>query len=101
MNEVYIKKDDGQIKSIEISGHANFADYGEDVVCSAISAVVFGSLNSLIEFGLSENNIQIDEAFIRIESNMEYDINLICKNMIIQLRTIQDNYPEYIKIKSN
>ena len=101
MNEVYVKKDDGQIRFIEISGHADFANYGEDVVCSAISAVVFGSLNSLVEFGLNEKNIQIDEAFIRIESNMEYDINLICKNMIIQLETIQGSYPEYIKIKSN
>ena len=56
MVTVEIKKNHlGNIKGYKVSGHADYADYGEDIVCSAISVLAFTSLNSLIEV------CQIDE----------------------------------------
>ena len=36
-----------EFKSIEVKGHANAAPYGQDIVCSGVSAVVFGGLANI------------------------------------------------------
>ena len=37
------------ITSLEISGHAGFAESGNDLVCAAVSGITFGLLNALDE----------------------------------------------------
>jgi uncharacterized protein YsxB (DUF464 family) len=34
------RSSDGAITGFKVSGHAGFAEYGEDIVCSAVSAIV-------------------------------------------------------------
>ena len=45
---------------IEISGHANFDDYGKDIVCASVSSIVITTINACIE---------IDEDSIYYEDN--------------------------------
>lgn len=41
-------KADESITSFQMTGHAEFAEKGQDLVCAGVSAVVFGSVNSII-----------------------------------------------------
>lgn len=100
MTKVIIKKNDNELVYIEIYGHANFSNYGNDVVCSGISAIVFGALNALVEYGLKDSRIIMDEAFIRVNLITNQEIQLIAKTMLIQLKTIQEAFPDNIKISN-
>ena len=44
VNVTFIGKD---IETLKVSGHANFANYGKDIVCAGVSAVVTGGINAL------------------------------------------------------
>ena len=47
MIKIEIARTDGKIKSLSIKGHSNSAPKGEDIICSAVSAVSQGGLNAL------------------------------------------------------
>ena len=86
------------IKSLTVSGHANFDKYGKDIVCAGVSAVVTGGINALetelknIELINKEN-----ELGVKVINSNEY-IQIILKTIIIQLETIENSYKKYIKI---
>ncbi|MDL2211522.1 ribosomal-processing cysteine protease Prp [Erysipelotrichaceae bacterium OttesenSCG-928-M19] len=101
MTKVFVKKNKGIIQYIEVYDHANFDEIGQDIVCSAISSIVFGSLNAFVKYNLKEENIVIEEAFIRIEINNLNNLQIIADTMLVQLETIQEAYPDYIKIEIN
>ena len=35
------------VKSLTVSGHANYDEYGKDIVCAGVSAIVTGGINAL------------------------------------------------------
>ncbi|MEG9461916.1 MAG: ribosomal-processing cysteine protease Prp, partial [Bacillus amyloliquefaciens] len=41
-------RNDGGILSFEMTGHADFAEHGRDLVCAGVTAVVFGAVNAVI-----------------------------------------------------
>lgn len=47
MVEVTVRRSENGIEEVVISGHANAGKYGSDIVCSAVSAISFGILNSI------------------------------------------------------
>ena len=50
MIRIKLTKKDNVIEKVEIKGHADYADYGKDVVCSAVSSIACTALLGLIEF---------------------------------------------------
>lgn len=53
------KSSDDNFKKIECSGHAGFADRGEDIVCAAISVLTINLLNSIEKF--TDDGIVIEQ----------------------------------------
>ena len=50
MITVTIFKKENQFTGIKSVGHAGYADYGQDIVCSAVSVLLINTLNSIEEF---------------------------------------------------
>ena len=51
MIQVEILRDrDEVVKGIEINGHAGYAEYGQDVLCAAVSALALNMANSVEAF---------------------------------------------------
>ena len=95
VNVSFIGKD---LKSLTVSGHANFDNYGKDIVCAGVSAVVTGGINAL-ESEI-ENIKIIKENTLGVEViNSNDKIQLILKTILIQLETIESSYKKYIKIR--
>ena len=38
MIRINVNKENNQIKKITLEGHANYDEYGKDIVCAAVSA---------------------------------------------------------------
>ena len=49
MIKIEIQRQKDKIIYFEIKGHANFSEYGEDIICAAVSSVGQMTLNGLIE----------------------------------------------------
>lgn len=85
--------------SILITGHALYADYGKDIVCSAVSSIVITTINGIIS--IDENAIKYEEHNgIKIQVVKEDIITLkLIDNMMILLKELSEKYPKNIKIK--
>ena len=86
-------------ESISILGHANYDDYGKDIVCAAVSSIVMCSVEgiSLIDESAVDINQNQDEFVIII--NKHDDItNKLITNMLNCLKELEKKYPQNIKI---
>ena len=86
------------VKSLTVSGHANYDKYGKDIVCAGVSAVVTGGINALES---QVDNIEViskeNELGVKVINSNEY-IQIVLKTILIQLETIEKSYKKYIKI---
>ncbi len=84
---------------ISIIGHANYADYGKDIVCAAVSSVVITSVEGISI--LDENAIELIQEAGNITINIIRHSQITDKlvtNMINCLKEIENKYPKNIKI---
>ena len=90
-----------QIQSFKIIGHADYAEYGYDIVCSGITTAVFTSLG-LIKRYLNENEYDYKELNGTIALSFKSTnqiVNDIIENLIEVLKNIERQYPKNLKIK--
>ena len=86
-------------KNISIIGHANFDEYGKDIVCAAASSIVITSIEALASF--DNSSIDIIEKPNRLEIIINKDDNItntLINNMLNCLQELVRKYPENIKI---
>ncbi len=95
---VYLNK--SFISNLEVSGHANYAQLGEDIVCAGVSCIMYGTCNALIELCVDGFKYEINEGYFKIDVlSDDKNIQLILKTALIQLETVHTSYAKYIKIK--
>ena len=98
MIKVILKRKSDLYESISISGHANFADYGKDIVCASVSSIVITSVNSIIR--LENDSISYDESQgikISILKHNKVTDSLI-ENMVSLLFDLEKQYKKNIII---
>ena len=88
-----------KIDSISISGHADYEEYGKDIVCSSVSSIVTTTVNGIYE---------IDKEYLNLEENKDGMIitvlkednvcDKLIKNMLSLLSELSESYPENIKV---
>ncbi len=100
MISIKITFNENVISSILIQGHANQNIHGKDIVCAGVSAIVYGSINSIDDL-LTKEDILFDlkdgYSFIEVKHD-SYELQLLLNMMITQLKTLEESYPKYIKI---
>jgi uncharacterized protein len=96
--QVYQKQD--YVDKIIIKGHALSGEYGHDVVCAGISTVVTGICNALEELSdYAEKMITYKEGYVEIPNLIDdAKVQLIIDVLIVQLKTIENVYSDYIEI---
>ncbi|MBA4537191.1 ribosomal-processing cysteine protease Prp [Bacillus aquiflavi] len=107
MIEITIKRSKlGHIQSFSISGHANFANRGQDIVCAGVSAVSFGTVNAIVKLTEIEPDVeQGQNGFLRcvfpenLPINIQARVQLLLEGMLVSLQTIERDYKKYVQIK--
>lgn len=100
MIKIRINKTNNKYSSLEVSGHSNYDEKGKDIVCAGVSAIVTGGLNAMTYENKNKISCVIKDGYVNVDV---LDINddklqLIMDVIVIQLRTIEENYKKYIKI---
>lgn len=104
MINVRILKEDNFIKEITIDGHANYSSEGNDIVCAGVSAISFGIVNSIdvldtdVIFDISMNEDETGHLTYRSIKSTDKE-QLLLESLIISLKTIEENYSEFINIE--
>lgn len=84
---------------IEIKGHANYDDYGKDIVCASVSSIVITTINAINEFDPESIYYEDLKNKILIEKLKDDDItNKLINNMIELLEVLEKSYKKNIKI---
>ena len=90
-----------QVNFLEVTGHANSAPYGKDLICAAVSAVITGGFNNLVN--LKNYEIKLDEGHALFESSAPLDAHdeAVIETIICGLNTIQESNPEFVEVKTD
>ena len=95
MIRVEVKKD-----SLIIKGHANFDDYGKDIVCAAVSSVLTTSVNDMHIVNPKAFEYTDDGKTVTIDIVRQDDlINKLFNNLIELLVNLSEDYPKNIKVE--
>jgi uncharacterized protein YsxB (DUF464 family) len=95
----------GNIRSFTMSGHADFAEHGEDIVCAGASAVSIGTVNAIeVLTGVVAEAKQGAGGFLECvfpEDSSDATgekVQLLLEAMVISLQEIEKEYGHHIKI---
>lgn len=100
MIKVKIGKTDTGFNFLEVKGHANSGPYGHDLVCAAVSAVITGGLNNLE--APQNYDIELKEGYSMIKAlkNVSAHDAVVIETIICGLKTIAEEYSDFINIKA-
>ena len=94
MINISIKKDE-----IKIKGHANYEEYGKDIVCASISSIAITTINAIIEFDSNSIDVEDSDGYLKIEILKHTDnVDILINNMIKLFKELESKYPKNIKI---
>lgn len=105
MIEVTISKDSQDVcHGIELCGHAEYGEHGQDIVCAAASALVLNMANSVGAFTEDSYEGTMDEETgefsFHFTSEISLESQLLMDSLILGLENIQREYgEEYILIR--
>lgn len=86
--------------TLVVLGHANYAEYGRDIVCAGVSAIVQALIGWIEENYYKARCISVDpkEGEVIISCEGGEDIAAIFNMASIGLEQIADCYPDYVQI---
>ena len=97
------KNENNQIIGFCTKGHAGYAKSGYDIICSAVSALTFTTIQSIDTFTSDTYSYDEDEkkgkVNFRIISELSGASELLLNSLLLGLQSIRDSYGEkYIRI---
>ncbi|MBR5341318.1 MAG: ribosomal-processing cysteine protease Prp [Erysipelotrichaceae bacterium] len=95
---VYEVKDD-LYTEIEVSGHAEFGEYGKDLVCASVSSIMFGFMNALDALDEDVEIRQLDNSISIVNRSSSKVIRDYFELTLMQLKTIEESYGDFIKVE--
>ena len=90
---------DGLFKSLEVKGHALSDDYGKDLICASVSSIMFGFMNALDELDEVVKIKQLTNSIKIVNHSNSKQVQNYFELVIIQLKTIEESYGDFIKVE--
>ncbi len=85
---------------ISISGHADYDEYGKDIVCSSVSSIVTTSVNAIMLFDSHSIKYDVKEGLVQIRIIEEQDsTRKLLDNMLSMFKELERDYPKNIKVE--
>ena len=103
MISIILRYSDGQPVGFRCTGHAEYADPGSDIVCSAVSVLIINTMNSIesltdavFEQEVDEENESGGVRFLLTRSTPE--AVLLMKSLVLGLSQIREEYEEFLSV---
>ena len=90
------------INKINVTGHAGYSDYGNDIVCAAVSTAINTTANAILRINNQAIKYEDDGNEIIITNLAKDEItNSLLENLCAVLMSIANQYPKNIKMKTD
>lgn len=106
MISVKIQGKKNRASEIIVSGHAGFADHGEDIVCAAVSVLTISILNGLTEIlGRKDLDEVVEEGYVRFtipeitDEPISMKTDALISTYLLGIRGIKEAYGDYIQFE--
>lgn len=101
MTKVTISKDkEGHIYGFKFEGHACYAEYGKDIVCSGISMAAQMTIVSLNQI-FANLDVQTGDGFLEFnffDFRSLTSVGLVCRTLELVLKDLEEQYPENLHV---
>ena len=97
MIKVQLIKEEKNIKEIFIKGHANFDDFGKDIVCASVSSIVITTVNAIESIDKNAISCESDNFHLTVIKDSEV-VQKLLVNMVSLLKELEISYPKNIKL---
>jgi uncharacterized protein YsxB (DUF464 family) len=94
------------LRHVTITGHAHYAQAGEDIVCAAVSGISLGMVNVIERmFGVRVYRESDHEGVLHcqlpdgLEPAKQEKIQLLLEAMVLSLEGVAEEYPTYVQIE--
>ena len=82
-----------------LSGHAGYADAGEDIVCAAVSAMTNLAVNGMEAFGAVAQVTAKEEGFLSYRMDNDCgEAKRLMRSFYEELAQLQNLYPKHIRV---
>ena len=100
MIDIIIQKKDDNYKGMICSGHADYAEHGQDIICSAVSILVINTINAIDKLTCDECEASDDGKIVfDFIGTVSHDAKLLMDTLVLGLLEVQKEYGEkYLKI---
>ena len=95
---IYEVKDDEYL-SLEVSGHAEYDESGKDLICASVSSIVFGLMNALDALKQDVEIKQLTNKITIINHSSSNIVQDYLQLTMMQLKTIEESYGDFIKVE--
>ena len=94
---------DNQITGFKCSGHARYAAYGHDIVCTSVSILVLNTINSIEKFTddkfTCNESAKSGKVYFKLKSSPSDGTKLLLNSLVLGLTSIIKEYGDgYIKL---
>ncbi|SIS63665.1 ribosomal-processing cysteine protease Prp [Alicyclobacillus vulcanalis] len=89
------------IEGFRVRGHAGYAEAGQDIVCAAVSVLVYNFVNSAERFAGARFDVQdVGEALTcRFPEALDARAKLLFDSMVFGIEQVAEQYPEHVRIR--
>lgn len=108
VNVTIHRNPDRTIRGFTMDGHANFAEHGEDIVCAGVSAVAYGTVNSIEALLKVKLRVKLPEPGhmdARVpdiaEPQTSRDVQLLLESMIEMIKGIASSYKQHVALRDS
>ncbi len=101
MTKIVFYKNNGILTGMEADGHAMYASYGKDIVCSAISVLITNTVNALEVINGETVDVSQKDGYLsfRIIDEKNPSSEVLMKALVLGLECIQKEYgKKYCKL---
>ena len=105
MTEIEILRKNGRIISYKAVGHAEYDEYGSDIVCAALSTALqfpLAGFQDVLEiyprFEISSEGLLSVELADMDLKGKEREVNTLLESMLVIVKQLSRDYPKNIKL---
>ena len=85
---------------ITVKGHADYDEFGKDIVCASVSSIIYTTVNGILNIDSDAIKFYDNNKLLKIEILKMDDriVKILIDNMINLLQDLENQYPQNLKI---
>ena len=85
----------------ELKGHSDYAEFGSDIVCAAVSSAAYMTANTITEILHIDADVTENDGFMSLSlSKSEAEKSaVVLDGLRLHLTALSEQYTKYIKVK--